>query len=52
LEIFGKEMTVNIVDTKGVTIKNGNTEDLKGLILNSGMYFVQSPTKTIKVLVP
>jgi hypothetical protein len=52
LEIFGKEMTVNIVDTKGVTIKNGNTEDLKGLILNSGLYFVQSPTKTIKVLVP
>jgi hypothetical protein len=52
LEIFGKEMTVNIVDTKGVTIKNGNTEDLKGLILKSGLYFVQAPTKTIKVLVP
>jgi hypothetical protein len=52
LEIFGKEMIVNIVDTKGVTIKNGNTEDLKGLILKSGLYFVQSPTKTIKVLVP
>lgn len=52
LEIFGKKMTVNIVDTKGVTIKNGNSEDLKGLILKSGLYFVQSPTKTIKVLVP
>jgi hypothetical protein len=52
LEIFGKEMTVNLVDTKGVSIKNGNTEDLRGLILKSGLYFVQSPTKTIKVLVP
>ncbi len=52
LEIFAKEKTFNIVDTKGVIIKNGNSEELKGLILKSGLYFVQSPTKTIKVLVP
>lgn len=52
LEIFGKEKSFNIVDAKGVIIKNGNSEELKGLILRSGLYFVQSPTKTIKVLVP
>jgi hypothetical protein len=52
LEIFAKEKTFNIVDAKGVIIKNGNSEELKGLILKSGLYFVQSPTKTIKVLVP
>ena len=52
LEIFSKETNINVVDSRGVTIKNGKPDELKGMILKSGLYFVQSPTKTIKVLVP
>jgi hypothetical protein len=52
LEIFGKEKIISLVDSRGVIINNGKTEDLNGLILKSGLYFIQSPTKTIKVLVP
>jgi hypothetical protein len=52
LEIFGQEKTINLVDSRGVIIKNGKPEDLNGLILNSGLYFIQAPTKTIKILVP
>lgn len=52
LEIFCQETNMNVVDSRGVIIKNGKPEDLKGLILTSGLYFVQAPTKTVKVLVP
>jgi hypothetical protein len=52
LEIFSQETNINVVDSRGVIVKNGKPEDLNGLILNSGLYFVQAPTKTIKVLVP
>ena len=52
LEIFSNETNINVVDSRGVTMKNGKPEELKGMILKSGLYFVQSPTKTIKVLVP
>jgi hypothetical protein len=52
LEIFCQETNINVVDSRGVIIKNGKPEDLKGLILTSGLYFVQAPTKTVKVLVP
>lgn len=52
LEIIGDETTLTIIDSRGVIIKNGKPEDLNGLILKSGLYFVQAPTKTIKVLVP
>ena len=52
LEIFSHETNINVVDSRGVMVKNGKPEDLNGLILNSGLYFVQAPTKTIKVLVP
>lgn len=52
LEIFCHETNINVVDSRGVIIKNGKREDLKGLILTSGLYFVQAPTKTVKVLVP
>jgi hypothetical protein len=52
LEIFSKETNIKVVDSRGVIIKNGKPEDLNGLILKSGLYFIQAPTKTIKVLVP
>ncbi len=52
LEIFSKETNIKVVDSRGDIIKNGKPEDLNGLILKSGLYFVQAPTKTIKFLVP
>lgn len=52
LEIFSKETNIKVVDSRGVTIKNGKPEDLKGMILKSGLYFIQAPTRTAKVLVP
>jgi hypothetical protein len=52
LEIFGQEKTINLFDTRGLAIKNGIPEELKGLILKSGLYFLQGPTKTIKLMVP
>jgi len=52
LEIFGQVNSISIIDSKGTLIKSGETEELNGLVLKPGIYFIQSPSKTIKVLVP
>ena len=52
LKIFGQIHSVHILNSNGTLVRSGTADELNGLVLKSGLYFLQSPLKTIKVLVP
>ncbi len=52
LKIFGQIHSVHILNSNGTLVRSGTADQLNGLVLKSGLYFLQSPLKSIKVLVP
>jgi hypothetical protein len=52
LLLNGEAIRISIFNTNGAIIKSGSLNDLKGISLKSGIYFVKSENKTVKILVP
>jgi hypothetical protein len=43
---------ISVVSAEGKIQRKGTKEDVSGLKLNSGIYFIQSANSSVKILVP
>jgi hypothetical protein len=52
LTINGNVQEISVVSAEGKIQRKGTKEDVSGLKLNSGIYFIQSANSSVKILVP
>ena len=52
LMINGEVAEISVISTEGKIQRKGRKEDVSGLKLNPGIYFIQANNSSIKILVP
>lgn len=52
LMINGEVAEISVISTEGKIQRKGSKEDITGLKLNPGIYFIQSNNSSVKILVP
>ena len=52
LIINGNTNEITVVSTEGKIQRKGSKDDITGLKLNPGIYFIQSNNSSVKILVP
>jgi hypothetical protein len=52
LIISGDTGQISVISTEGKVQKMGTKDEINGLMLNSGLYFIQSANSSVKILVP